>query len=148
MKALSSSDERYPADRERAGNGNGRKVVLLVEDNDADRDIYGSLLWYNGFEVLHAANGEDALRMAVADRPDLILLDIMLPGELNGLDVAKRLRAEGLTTPIIVLSAVDRHQVGPEIDALDLSGYLEKPIEPLAVVREVIRRIGVAQDGA
>lgn len=124
----------------------GRKVILLVEDTEADRDLYGSLLWYNGFNVLHAATGEEAVTLALEAKPDLILLDMMLPGELTGLDVAASLRAEGLDRPMIVLSALSRQELGPASSGIEITAYLEKPIDPFAVVREVIRHVGTAQD--
>lgn len=122
-----------------------RKVVLLVEDNEADRDMYGGLLWYNGYSVLYSEEGENALEVALATRPDLILLDINLPGELSGLDVAVRLRAEGVDVPIIALSAVPRAEIAEELEKAGIIGYLEKPITPFSVVKEVLRRLGNAR---
>ena len=116
-----------------------------MEDNEADRDVYGSLLWYNGYEVLHAGDGASALAKVREAPPDLILLDVRLPGELSGLDVAARLRRDGLETPIVVLSAVPREELGPAVDAARVQAYLEKPIDPFAVVKAVMRVVGPAQ---
>lgn len=121
-----------------------RKRILLVEDNEADRDVYGGLLWYNGYEVLHVPDGESALAEFRESAPDLVLLDILLPG-ISGIEVARRLRAEGFAKPIILLSAVARDQLGEDITALGAAAYLEKPIDPFSVVREVMRLVGPSQ---
>jgi adenylate cyclase len=134
-----------PARAEGTGSGDGRKLILLVEDNDADRDIYGGLLWYNGYDVIHAATGEEAVAKALDARPDLVLLDIRLAGELSGLDVARHLRAEGLDVPIIVLSAVPRDELGTATAEVGIRTYLEKPIDPFSVVRVVMKGVGTAQ---
>ena len=120
------------------------RVILLVEDDETDRHLYGRLLWYNGYSVLHAADGETAIATALDARPDLILLDIVLAGEMTGLDVATRLRSEGLDVPMVVLSAVKREELGPAVDEAGIIAYLEKPIDPFAVVREVLRHVGGA----
>lgn len=125
--------------------GEGRKVILLVEDNDADRDMYGGLLWYNGYNVVHAATGEDAVRMALDVHPALILLDVRLAGEMSGLDVARRLRQEGLGVPTVILSAVPREEIAEAVETLGIMVHLEKPIDPFTVVRQVMKRVGTAQ---
>jgi CheY-like chemotaxis protein len=126
--------------------GPERKRVLLVEDTEADRDVYGALLWYNGYEVIHAADGADALAKAAASSPDLILMDIRLSGDLDGLEVARRVREEGLEVPILALSACSPDELGAALAEARLDGYLQKPIDPYAVVREVMRRIGESRE--
>lgn len=123
----------------------GGKVILLVEDNEMDRQVYGRLLWYNGYTVIHAPDGDSAIARALESRPDLIVLDMMLGGDMSGLDVAVRLREEGLDVPMIALSAVKREEFGSAIEDAGITAYLEKPIDPFAVVREVARRIGSAR---
>lgn len=123
----------------------GGKVILLVEDNEMDRQVYGRLLWYNGYTVLHARDGDSAISRALESLPDLIVLDMMLGGDMSGLDVAIRLREEGLDIPMIALSAVKREEFGTAIEDAGITAYLEKPIDPFAVVREVARRIGSAR---
>lgn len=131
--------DRQSRDRQSADRSG---VVLLVEDDEVDRELYGRLLWYNGYGVLHAADGESAVALALKARPDIILLDMMIEGEMTGLDVAVRLRQEGLEVPMIALSAVKREQFGAAIDEAGIAAYLEKPIDPFAVVREVLRHAG------
>ena len=116
--------------------------ILIVED---EPDMVVGLrdnCEYEGFEVVVATNGEDGLRRAVADGPDLILLDVMLP-KLSGLDVCRGLRRRGLTVPIIMLTARAEETdkvVGLEIGADD---YITKPFgvkELLARMRVQLRR--------
>ncbi len=118
--------------------------VLVVEDEPDIRDLIVLHLAREGFHCRTAGNGADALRDIRAARPDLVVLDLMLPG-MGGLDVCRRLRAESATAsiPIIMLTAkadeVDR-VVGLELGADD---YVTKPFSPkelVARVRAVLRR--------
>jgi two-component system alkaline phosphatase synthesis response regulator PhoP len=116
--------------------------ILIIEDEE---DLLKGLeinLAREGYRVLGAANGEEGMRLALRDNPDLVLLDIMLPG-INGLDVCRELRRKGFDAPIIMLTAkseeVDR-VVGLEIGADD---YVTKPFsrrELLARIRVRLRR--------
>ena len=142
--ATSASDGTEETGDVGPGAGERARVILLVEDDETDRHLYVRLLWYNGYRVLHAADGETAIATALDSRPDLILLDIVLAGEMTGLDVATRLHSEGLDIPMVVLSAVKRAELGPAVDEAGIVAYLEKPIDPFAVVREVLRHVGGA----
>jgi CheY-like chemotaxis protein len=127
------------------GRPDRRQVILLVEDTEADRDVYGGLLWYNGYDVIHVADGQTAIDRALELQPDLILLDIMLPGEVDGLEVARTLRDRGMRTPIVALSAHSRDAFGSRVEGAEVDAYLEKPVDPFKVVKETIRRIGLAR---
>lgn len=135
-----------PAERPAPAEPGRRRVVLLVEDDEVDRHLYGGLLWYNGYDVVYAEDGESAVEKAVASRPDLVLLDIRLAGELSGLDVARLLRDRGVGVPMIVLSALSQAEAGAEAEAAGVTAYIEKPADPFDVVREVMRRIGEPGD--
>jgi two-component system alkaline phosphatase synthesis response regulator PhoP len=118
-----------------------RAVILVVDDEPALRDTVAYSLRREGFEVLLAVDGPEALSLARGKLPDLIVLDVMLPG-MDGLEVCRALRSES-TVPIIMLSAkgeeFDR-VLGLEIGADD---YLAKPFamrELLARVRASLRR--------
>lgn len=115
--------------------------VLIVDDDPPSLKMTAFLLSEEGYEVATADNGLDALRLVDQQAPDLVILDVMMPG-LDGLQVTQRIRRT-MTVPIIILSAkgetVDRVQ-GLDIGADD---YLAKPFEPaelLARVRSVLRR--------
>jgi DNA-binding response OmpR family regulator len=117
------------------------KRILVVEDEDVIRETLRYNLAREGYVVIEAATGTEALSMARAERPDLILLDVMLP-ELSGLEVCRVLRQES-STPILMLTAkgteVDK-VVGLQLGADD---YMTKPFsfnELLARVTALLRR--------
>lgn len=117
-------------------------TILVIEDDDTLRDTLEMGLEGEGYRVLKAANGRDGIRLIAEERPDLVLLDVTLPG-VNGFDVCRELRAKGFTAPIIMVTGraeeVDR-VVGLEIGADD---YLTKPFgrrELLARIRVHLRR--------
>ena len=116
------------------------KRVLLVEDNLDNRTIYSTILRHEGFEVLTAVSGEEALEKAGAGSPDVILLDISIPG-VDGWTVATRLK-EGEGTRHIPIIAVTAHAL-PEHEErareVGCDGYLAKPVSPLRVLEEVLR---------
>ncbi len=104
-------------------------------------------LRHNGFDVYSVANGRDALEAAVTQRPDLIVLDVMLP-DLDGFEVCRRLRADGSRTPVLFLTAKDA--VEDRVRGLTLGGddYLVKPFsleELVARANAVMRRAGLAR---
>jgi len=119
------------------------KRILLVDDEP--KIVQGLKPYFRraGFEVLTAYDGIEALRMARQGQPDLVVLDLMLPG-VDGLDVCRTLRQEGNFTPIIMLTArVEETDklVGLELGADD---YMTKPFSPrelVARVRAVLRRV-------
>jgi len=117
------------------------KTILVVDDEPRIVDIARDYLARAGFQVTAAADGPTALEAARRDRPDLVVLDLGLPG-MDGLDVARRLREDG-DIPIVILTArddeVDRI-LGLELGADD---YVTKPFSPrelVARVRAVLRR--------
>jgi DNA-binding response OmpR family regulator len=121
------------------------KTVLVIDDEPKIADLCRDYLRAAGFAVLTAADGTQGLAVARRERPDLVVLDLMLPG-MDGLDVCRELRRES-SVPIIMLTArVDESDrlVGLELGADD---YLSKPFSPrelVARVRTVLRRAGGA----
>lgn len=115
--------------------------LLLVEDDEAMRRAVATNLAAHGHDVREAPDGEEALRLWEQSRPDLVLVDLGLPG-LDGLAVVRRIRSEA-TTPIIILSALDQER--DKVAALDAGAddYLTKPFgmaELRARVRAAMRR--------
>jgi DNA-binding response OmpR family regulator len=111
--------------------------VLVVDDDETVRDVVGRYLGAAGHEVELAADGVAALRAARATPPDVVVLDLMLPG-LGGLDVCRALRADGDLPPIVMLTALgeeDDRLLGLELGADD---YVTKPFSP----RELVLRVG------
>ena len=116
--------------------------ILMIEDEPNIRELVLYNLSQNGYEGLAAEDGLQGLEMARREKPDLILLDIMLPGK-NGYDICRELRAEGNKTPIIMLTAkndeIDK-VLGLEFGADD---YISKPFgirELMARIKAVLRR--------
>ena len=122
--------------------GGSVSKILIVEDDEAMAVAVSDGLAYEKFEVEVARDGEEGLRLARESKPDLMILDIMLP-KMNGLEVCKTLRAEGSDLPIIILTAR-----GQEIDKvlglkLGADDYVTKPfsfMELRARVDAVLRR--------
>ena len=117
--------------------------ILVVEDDPAIAFGLQKNLKFEGYEVLVANDGESGLRMAVDDRPDLIILDIMLP-KVNGFEICEVLRKQKIDVPVIFLSAKSRET--DKIFGLDMGGddYITKPFsvrELLSRVKTVLRRV-------
>jgi two-component system OmpR family response regulator len=122
--------------------------ILIVDDDPHIREVLRFALSKSGFTVCEAADGAEALTRYVSERPDLVVLDILMP-EMDGTEVCRRLRKQG-STPIVFLSSKD-----DEIDrilGLELGGddYVTKPFSPrelVARVRAVLRRGAAAEPG-
>jgi len=125
------------------------KAILVVEDDANLLDVLRYNMAREGYRVVTAQDGEEALAVARAEKPDLLILDIMLP-RLSGLDVCRILRKE-MSVPILMLTAkadeIDK-VVGLEVGADD---YVTKPFslrELVARVRAMLRRADMLRDGA
>ncbi|UDY35539.1 response regulator transcription factor [Dermatobacter hominis] len=119
-------------------------TLLLVDDEDNLRSMLEAALRHSGFDVHPAANGREAIDVAVGLRPDLIVLDVMLP-DLDGFEVCRRLRNDGVRTPVVFLTAKDGTE--DKVRGLTLGGddYLVKPFsleELVARIGAVLRRTG------
>ena len=122
-----------------------RQLVLLVDDDPHDREIYGSILCYNGFDVMCASDGLSGIRLARRAMPDVVLLDIGLP-DLHGLDLCSELRTDIETgsIPVIALSAYAETRMGEQARLAGCTRYIEKPASPVAVLHEIEQLIGKA----
>ena len=120
-----------------------RARILVVDDEAAIREYETSLLSELGHEVLTAADGREALRLACERRPHLVLLDIMMP-ELSGIEVCRQLRADPRTRDvrIIMVSAVDAKRALEESVLAGADDFLAKPVHALELmvrVRSILR---------
>lgn len=130
--------------------GTAEKRILLVEDDRFLRRAADSSLRQRGFTVLTAVDGEEGLRMARAEAPDLILLDLLMP-KLPGIEVLRLLKgAEGTRDiPVLVLSNSSREQDVQEVKALGAVGYLVKANLSLSELCDhVSRLLKGADDGS
>jgi len=126
------------------------KRLLVVDDEPPIQRILRRNLSMGGYDVLVADNGKQAVEMVQLHQPDLILLDLFLPGEFDGLEVCRQVR-QLVQTPIIILSAITEEK--QKVEALDLGAddYLTKPFsndELQARVRACLRRASAAESGA
>ncbi len=125
-------------------------TIVVVEDDPNIADLVDLYLRRDGFRVVQAADGEAGLGAVAREQPRLVILDVGLPGALDGLEVCRRVRAEG-ATPVVMLTArdgeIDRI-LGLELGADD---YVTKPFSPrelVARVRAILRRSDAATGSA
>ena len=123
----------------------GSKTVLIVEDNELNMKLFHDLLDAHGYATLQTRNGMDALKLARAHRPDLILMDIQLP-EVSGLEVTKWLKEDDELRGIPVVAVTAFAMKGDEerIRQGGCEAYLSKPISVVSFVDMVRRFIGDA----
>ena len=120
-----------------------KETILVVEDDRALRHGLMMNFELQGYRVMAAANGDEGMQKAFDSRPDLIVLDIMLPG-WSGLDILAELRDKGIQTPVLILSARDRTQDKLDGFSIGADDYVTKPFELqelLARVEAMLRRV-------
>ncbi len=119
--------------------------LLVVDDEPSIRELLSASLKFAGFEVYTAQDGAEALRLAEQHKPDLVVLDVMLP-DMDGFSVTRRLRERGREMPVVFLTA--RDETSDKVQGLTVGGddYVTKPFsleEIVARIRAVLRRTGV-----
>jgi two-component system OmpR family response regulator len=128
------------------GDGSAEARLLVVEDEEMILELLSGSLRFAGFDVVTAVSGAEALRAVTASRPDLVLLDVMLP-DGDGFEVVRRLRSSGPDVPVIFVTARDGVQERVAGLALGADDYVTKPFsldEVLERIRAVLRRTGRA----
>jgi CheY-like chemotaxis protein len=117
---------------------NNRTRVLIVEDNEANLELFVNFLEVGGYECLRAATGEDAIEIVRKEQPDLVLLDIQLPG-MDGLAVARILKKDEETKHIKV-AALSAYSIQKDHEMFmddELDGYISKPVS----MKEFLKRV-------
>jgi two-component system cell cycle response regulator DivK len=119
-------------------------LILIVEDNDKNLKLVRDVLQVKGFSTIEAGTAEDGIKLAAERKPDLILMDIHLPG-INGIEALKVLRADAATAkiPVIAVTASVMQQDRKLITEAGFDGYVGKPInlkEFLDAVRDTLAR--------
>ncbi|MDD2852299.1 MAG: response regulator [Desulfuromonadaceae bacterium] len=114
------------------------KKVLVVEDNSDNLRLITYTLHHSGYEVISAETGIKGVEMAIAERPDFIIMDINLP-DIDGLEATRRIRKSGAngTIPII---AITSYAMAGDMDMVlsaGCTGYFEKPIDPLTIIDKI-----------
>jgi CheY-like chemotaxis protein len=113
--------------------------ILLCEDQDAIRRMIEALVGASGHEVIGVGTGPEAVELALQERFDVLLLDLMLPGAMDGFEVCSRLRADPSTSnlPIIVISALDDKESRQRAEKLGATAYYAKPFRPLELLEHI-----------
>jgi CheY-like chemotaxis protein len=117
--------------------------ILVVEDEPENRLLIGMVLTTEGYQVIPAVDGADALARMAQELPDLILLDLMMP-QMNGFEVLERLRADPATAsvPVIVLTALAQERDIERAVSSGAQGYVIKPFEPDELLKHISQAIG------
>ncbi|MBB4659388.1 response regulator [Parvularcula dongshanensis] len=119
------------------------KTVLIVEDNELNMKLFNDLLETQGYRVVQTDNGNDALSLVKAHQPDLVLMDIQLPGK-SGLEVTSELKADPEVShiPVIAVTAFAMKSDEERIRAGGCEDYLAKPISVPVFLEKVKRYLG------
>jgi CheY-like chemotaxis protein len=120
--------------------------ILVVEDQDSIRRLIEALVQARGHSVTAVASGAKAIDVAMTDPPDLVLLDLMMPGQYDGFDVCRRLRTEPATKtiPIVIITAMDDPDARVRATQAGASAFYTKPFSPIALLKEIERLAGSA----
>jgi two-component system, cell cycle response regulator DivK len=119
------------------------RTILLVDDDPDSRYVYGAMLRHRGYEVVEATDGAEGIRLARERAPDLIVMDLGLPG-MDGWDATAAIRRDATVgrTPVLALTVhtYGTHRVRARAAGCD--GFIEKPCTPHDLVREIERHLG------
>lgn len=115
--------------------------ILVVEDQDSIRRMIEALVQARGYEVTAVSSGAKAIDVALTDPPDIVLLDLNLPGQYDGFDVCQRLRSDAVTrlVPVVIISAMDDDESRARASAAGATAYYTKPFSPIALLKEIDR---------
>ncbi len=125
--------------------GTGKKI-LVVDDKEDSRVLVGKVLRLRGYDVIGAATGEDAVNMAQTELPDLILMDVRLPGGIDGLEATRRIKAlpQLAHIPILAMTASVRPEDEHKALNAGCSGFVRKPIDIDELPKQVAEHIARA----
>ncbi|MDY6950712.1 MAG: response regulator [Thermodesulfobacteriota bacterium] len=115
------------------------KKILIVDDEEKVRKLVEVTLSVGEFEILHASTGEEALAVARENKPDIVLLDIMMPGELDGFDVCRLLKEDPETEHIYVIMLTAKGQQSDKEKGLasGTNDYFVKPFSPVELMDKI-----------
>ena len=121
------------------------KRVLIVEDQADIRKLIRMTLEFENYEIHEASDGSFGLRMAQAIRPDVMLLDVMMPGELDGLQVCQRIKSDPTMsgTKVVLLTARGQQKDREAGEQAGADDYLVKPFSPLQLIETLEQLLGV-----
>ncbi len=119
------------------------ETILVVEDNAVNRRLAEFLLRSNGYQVREASTAQEAFEILKTERPDLILMDVQLPG-MDGLEAIRKLKENAATRDIPVVAVTSYAMTGDREKALaaGCDGYITKPIDKTTFIQEVAAHLG------
>jgi two-component system cell cycle response regulator DivK len=115
-----------------------RKVILVIEDQEDNRRIMRDLLTSANYDIIEAVTGEEGVRSAETNRPDLILMDIQLP-DFDGYEATKRIKAIPALSSIPIIAVTSYALSGDDIKAFEAGcdAYVSKPFSPRALLKKI-----------
>jgi two-component system alkaline phosphatase synthesis response regulator PhoP len=119
------------------------KKILVVDDEPTALRLAKFILERAGFQVISAVNGIEAVKKAIEEKPDLVILDVMMPG-MDGYDVCRQIRKDLalVTAPVLMLTAQARDEDRDEAMKAGATDYLSKPVDPSAFLSRVKSMLG------
>jgi CheY-like chemotaxis protein len=114
------------------------KRVLVVEDNKNNMRLIVKLLENKGYETIKAETGEEGVGLAAEEKPDLILMDIKLPG-IDGIEATKQIRASETDGRVLIIALTSYAMAGDREKLMQggFNGYIEKPLDPYTIIQEI-----------
>jgi CheY-like chemotaxis protein len=115
--------------------------ILVVEDQESIRHMIEALVKARGFDVVAVNSGAKALEAVQGQPPDVVLLDLMMPGQFDGLEVCRRLRSDPKTLdlPVLIITANADDSVRKQALEAGATGFFTKPFSPIALLKELER---------
>jgi DNA-binding response OmpR family regulator len=120
------------------------KSILIVDDEEKVRKLVEVTLSVARYNILHASSGKEAVEIARQEKPDLCLLDIMMPGDLDGLDVCRALKEDPQTRQIYIIMLTAKGQMADREEGISAGAdeYFVKPFSPMELLRKIEEVLG------
>lgn len=120
-----------------------RQLVLIIEEEPGEQELYSNLLWYNGFDVVVARDRGEGLDLVRERRPDVVVIDLV-SARLDGITFCTRLRENPGTAaiPVVVLTGPPQRDLGARAQEVGCAACLEKPVSPLLLMQKIEELVG------
>jgi len=122
------------------------KKILIVDDQIEVRELVDITLRVSDYKILQAENGEEAIEIAKQEKPDLIIMDIMMPGIIDGIEATRILKNNDITKecPVIILTSRDKEKIRENGFKAGADDYFVKPFSPLDLIQKVEEVLGAS----
>lgn len=120
------------------------KKILIVDDQREVRELVAVTLGTGNYKIYQASSGDEAVSMAKREKPDLIIMDLMMPGETDGLAATRKIKSDPETRAcqVIMLTAKDQISDRDQAEAAGADDYFSKPFSPLELIRKIESVVG------